>query len=83
MSEEESCDDNEVGDGHGPTPRKVRRLSWERVKLRRVKKKLDTQYGRNMTAKQRRTTATLVVSPVFCELQKPSNCPPWTCRPVS
>ena len=77
MSEEDSCSENEVAEGHGPTPRKVRRLSWESAK-----KKVDTEYNRNMTTKQRRTTATLVVSPLHSELQKPTNCPAWACRPM-
>ncbi|XP_022809240.1 uncharacterized protein LOC111346200 [Stylophora pistillata] len=57
MSSEESCEEEAVEPRGGPTPRKVRKLSWERSKLRNIKVKLDEAYFAALTEKQRRTSA--------------------------
>ncbi|PFX11739.1 hypothetical protein AWC38_SpisGene24426 [Stylophora pistillata] len=53
MSSEESCEEEAVDPRRGPTPRKVRRLSWERRKLRNIKVILDEAYFATLNEKQR------------------------------
>jgi len=57
ISEEESCKDDAAGPRSGPRPRKIRKLSWEKSKLRNIKTKLDEAYLAGLTEKQRRTSA--------------------------
>lgn len=57
MSSEESCEEEAVEPRGGPTPREVRRLSWERRKLRNIKVILDEAYFATLNEKQRRTSA--------------------------
>lgn len=57
MSSEESCEEEAVEPRGGPTPRKVRRLSWERRELRNIKVILDEAYFAALNEKQRRTSA--------------------------
>lgn len=56
LSSEVSCEEEAVEPRGGPTPRKVRKLSWERSKLRNIKVKLDEAYFAALTEKQRRTS---------------------------
>lgn len=53
MSSEESED--EAVEGKGPKPRKIRKLAWERSKLKNIKAKLDEAYLEGLNEKQRRT----------------------------
>lgn len=55
MSSEESED--EAVEGKGPKPRKIRKLAWERSKLKNIKAKLDEAYLEGLNEKQRRTSA--------------------------
>ena len=57
MSSEESCEDDTVKPRSGPRPRKIRKLSWEKSKLKNIKAKLDEKYLAGLTEKQRRTSA--------------------------
>ena len=57
MSSEKSCEDDAVESRSGPRPRKIRKLSWEKSKLRNIKAKLDEAYLAGLTEKQRRTSA--------------------------
>lgn len=41
ISSGESCEDDVVEPRSGPRPRKIKRLSWEKSKLRNIKAKLD------------------------------------------
>ena len=57
ISEEESCEDDAAEPRSGPRPRKIRKLSWEKSKLRNIKTKLDEAYLAGLTEKLRRTSA--------------------------
>ncbi|XP_022791043.1 uncharacterized protein LOC111330449 [Stylophora pistillata] len=80
MSSEESCEEEAVETGGDPTPRKVRKLSWERSQLRNIKVKLDKAYFAALTEKQCRTTAR--VNPTVNESSRPhpTNGPRWAVR---
>ena len=54
MSSEDSDNDDPVPSS-GPEPRKVRKLVWEKSKLRNLKAKLDEAYLEGLSEKQRRT----------------------------
>ncbi|XP_074628785.1 uncharacterized protein LOC141886524 [Acropora palmata] len=55
----------------GPKPRKIRKLSWERSKLKNIKEILDESYSSGLNAKQRRTSARVS----RCEEVSPRPCP--------
>ena len=56
MSSEES-DNDDPGSTSGPKPLKIRKLTWERTKLRNIKEKLDKAYLEGLSERQRRTSA--------------------------
>ena len=56
MSSEESYEDEAAEPRSGPEPRKIRKLSWEKSKLKNIKVKLDEAYLAGLTEKQRRTS---------------------------
>ena len=51
---EESC---QAEPRSGPRPRKIRKLSWKKSKLRNIKAKLEEAYLAGLTEEQRRTSA--------------------------
>ena len=57
MSSEESDDEAAEYSGRGPKPRKTKRLSWQRSKLRNIKEILDERYNAQQTKQQRRISA--------------------------
>ena len=58
MSSEES-DNDDPAPSSGPERRKVRKLVWEKSKLRNLKAILDEAYLEGLSEKQRRTSARL------------------------
>lgn len=58
MSSEES-DNDDPASSRGPKPRKVRKLVWEKSKLKNLKAKLDEAYLEGLSEKQRRASARL------------------------
>ena len=79
-SEESDPGDTTEERSRGPKPRKIRKLSWERSKLKNIKEILDECYSSGLNAKQRRTSARVSrceeVSPRPCPLGGPS----WAVR---
>ena len=80
-----SSEESDPGDmteerSRGPKPRKIRKLSWERSKLKNIKEILDGCYLSGLNAKRRRTTARISrceeVSPRPCPVSGPS----WAVR---
>ena len=80
MSSEESCEDNTVEPRSGPKPRKIRKISWEKSKLRNIKAKLDEAYLAGLTEKQRRTSARVSRTEEESERPHPTNGPRWAVR---
>lgn len=80
MSSEESCEEEAVEPRGGPAPRKVRKLSWERSKLRNIKVKLDEAYFAALTEKQRRTSALVNRTENKSSPLHPTNGPRWAVR---
>ena len=71
-----SLEESDLGDmteeqSRGPKPRKIRKLSWERSKLKNIKEILDECYSSGLNAKQRRTSARVS----RCEEVSPRPCP--------
>lgn len=80
MSSEES-EDEVPGESRGPKPRKIKKLVWERSKLKNIKAKLDEAYLEGLSEKQRRTSAR-VSRIVEQESARPCpvNAPRWAIR---
>ena len=55
MSSEDS--EGETTTRNGPKPRKIKKLPWERSKLRNIDDKLDEEHLKGLSERQRRTTA--------------------------
>ena len=74
MSSEE-CDPGDTTEerSRGPKPRKIRKLSWERNKLKNIKEILDECYLSGLNTKQRGTSAR--VSRYMYEEVSPRPCP--------
>ena len=64
----------------GPKPRKIRKLSWERSKLRNIKAKLEEAYLARLTEKQRHTSAPVSRTEEESSLPHPTNGPRWAVR---
>ena len=79
MSSEESDNDNPAPSS-GPKPRKVRKLVWEKSKLRNLKAKLDEAYLEGLTEKQRRISARLSRTEEPSARPCPTNGPRWAIR---
>ena len=56
-SEESDSGATENDSSRGPKPRKIRRLGWERTKLRNLKAWIDESHNESLSDKQRRTSA--------------------------
>ena len=80
MSSEESCEDDAVEPRSGPRPRKIRKLSWERSKLRNIKVKLDEAYFAGLNGKQRRTCARVNQTEEKSPRPYQTNGPRWAVR---
>ncbi|XP_015751775.1 PREDICTED: uncharacterized protein LOC107331678 [Acropora digitifera] len=80
ISSEESCEDDVVEPRSGPRPRKIRKLSWEKSKLRNIKAKLDEAYLAGLAEKQRRTTARVNRTDEESPRPHPTNGPRWAVR---
>ena len=78
MSSEES--DMESENTSGPQPRKVKKLQWQRTKLRNIKSVLDRHHDSMLIPKQRRTTAPIRVSNDFSNRDRPRRSPKWAVR---
>jgi len=77
MSSEES-DNDDPAPSSGPKPRKVRKLVWEKSKLKNLRAKLDEAYLEGLSERQRRTTAHL--SRTEEPSVRPCNGPRWAIR---
>ena len=80
MSSEESCEDEAVASRNGPKPRKIKKLSWEKGKLRNIKATLDEAYLAGLTEKQRRTSARVNRTEDESPRPHPTNGPRWAVR---
>ena len=80
ISSEESCEDDAGQPRSGPRPRKIRKLSWEKSKLRNIKMKLDEAYLAGLTEKQRRTSARVNRTEEESQRPQPTNGPRWAVR---
>ena len=80
MSSEDSDNDDPVPSS-GPEPRKVRKLVWEKSKLRNLKAILDEAYLEGQSSeKQRRTSARLSRTEEPSVRPCPTNGPCWAIR---
>ena len=77
MSSEESYEDEAVEPRSGPEPRKIRKLSWKKSKLRNIKVKLDEAYLAGLTEKQRGTSARVNWTEDESPRPHPTNGPRW------
>ena len=80
MSSEESCGDEPVESRNGPKPRKIKKLSWEKSKLRNIKAKLDEAYLAGLTEKRRSTSARVNRTEDESPRPHPTNGPRWAVR---
>ena len=80
MSSEERYEDEAVEPRSGPEPRKIRKLSWEKSKLRNIEEKLDEAYLAGLTEKQRFTSARVNRTEDESPRLHPTNGPRWTVR---
>ena len=55
--EESDSGATENDSSRGPKPRKIRKLGWERTKLRNLKAWIDESHNESLSDKQRRTSA--------------------------
>lgn len=65
---------------NGPKPRKIKKLQWERSKLRNIKAKLDEDHLKGLSEKQRRTTACVRRSDEVSTRPRPNGGPSWAIR---
>ena len=56
-TEESDIGATENESSRGPKPRKIRKLGWERTKLRNLKARIDESHNESLSDKQRRTSA--------------------------
>ena len=56
-SEESDSGATENDSSRGPKPRKIRKLGWERTKLRNLKAWIDESHNESLSDKQLRTSA--------------------------
>lgn len=79
MSSEDSEDDMD-GTVNGPMPRKVRRLPWERSKLKNIKGRLDEEYLKGLSERQKRTSARIIRTDALSTRPCPTDGPRWAVR---
>ena len=78
MSSEESEEETPVA--NGPKPRKVKKLQWERSKLKNIKARLDEEYLKGLTERQRKTSATVRRTEEVSTCPCPTDGPRWAVR---
>ena len=76
MSSEESEGELEAT-ANGPKPRKIKKLPWERSKLRNIKARLDEDHLKGLSERQRRTTARVSRSDEASTRPCPNDGPRW------
>ena len=83
MSSEESEEEDE-DTRTGPPKRHIKRLQWERSKLRTIKALLDATYQARMSSRQKRIAAKVlrVAGQNLSTRPLPNNCPSWAGRTV-
>ena len=64
----------------GPKPRKIKKLEWERSKLRNIKAKLDEDHLKGLSEKQRRITASVRRGDEVSSRPRPNSGPSWAIR---
>ena len=79
MSSEDSEDDMDAT-ANGPKPRKVKRLPWERSKLKNIKVRLDEEYFKGLSERQRRTSARIIRTDALSTRPCPADGPRWAVR---
>ena len=79
MSSENSEEETE-GRINGPKPRKIKKLQWERSKLRNIKARLDEEYLKGLSERQRRTTAHVSRGDEVSTRPCPNDGPHWAVR---
>ena len=79
LSSEES-DNDDPAPSSGPKPRKVRKLVWEKSKLKNLKANLDEVYLEGLSEIQRRTTAHLSRTEESSVRPCPTNGPRYKIR---
>ncbi|KAL9955678.1 hypothetical protein ACROYT_G037032 [Oculina patagonica] len=78
-SEESEIDDPDSTSG--PKPRKTRKLTWERTKLRNIKSKLDEAHLNGLSSEKQRRTSALVTRTETASVRPcPTNAPSWAVR---
>lgn len=81
MSSEESDSGATENDrSRGPKPRKIRKLGWERTKLRNLKARIDDSHNESLSDKQRRTSAHVTRTGDLSSRPSPVNGPRWAVR---
>ena len=80
ISSEKSCEDDAAEPRSGLKPRKIRKLSWERSKLRNIKAKLDEAYLARLTEKRRHTSTPVSRTEEESSRPHPTNGPRWVVR---
>ena len=82
MSSEESdtsgATENESS--RGPKPRKIRKLGWERTKLRNLKARIDESHNESLSDKQRCTSAQFTRTGDLSSRSSAVNGPRWAVR---
>ncbi|KAJ7394700.1 hypothetical protein OS493_000526 [Desmophyllum pertusum] len=78
MSSEES--DNDDDSTQGPKARKIRKLAWEKSKLRNIKSRIDEAYLEGLSERQRRTSARVSRTEEPSARPCPTNGPSWAVR---
>ena len=78
MSSEDS--EGETTTTNGPRPRKIKKLPWERSKLRNIKAKLDEDHWKGLSERQRRTTGRVRRGDEVSTRPCPNGGPSWAIR---
>ena len=78
MSSEDS--EGETKTTNGPKPRKIKKLPWERSKLRNIKAKLDEEHLKGLSEGKRRTTALVMRGDEVSTRPYPNGGPNWAIR---
>ena len=79
MPSEESDQDMDMT-AKGPRPRKVKKLAWERSELRNIKVRLDEEYFKGLSGRQRRTSSRIIRTDQRSTCPCPLNGPRWAVR---
>ena len=78
MSSEES--EGETTTTNGPKARKIKKIQWERSKLRNIKAKLDEDHLKSLSEKQRRISALVRRGDEVSTRPRPNGGPSWAIR---